>query len=102
VLRQEGTTWVATSDGIVNFYRLQLINKAQKSVGYTVRIASPAGYELKMLGMPNNVEAMQILKGRFILKRSAKAPQTPQDAVTLSIEYGDGQHQQVNTSFLAP
>ena len=102
VLRQEGTTWVTTADGVINFYQLQLINKGQRDVSYSVRVAAPAGYAIKQLGMPGKVESMQILKGRFILRRSAKSAQTSQETITLRIDYGDGQHQHVTTSFLAP
>jgi hypothetical protein len=102
VLRQEGTTWVTTADGVVNFYQLQLINKGQRDVSYSVRVAAPAGYAIKQLGMPGKVESMQILKGRFILRRSAKSAQISQETITLRIDYGDGQYQHITTSFLAP
>ena len=102
VLRQEGTTWVTSADGIVNFYRLQLINKSQTKIKYSISVTAPVGYEAKLLGMPGVIEPAQILKGRFILRRGIKAPQTSQETITLRIDYGDGKYQQILTSFLAP
>lgn len=102
VLRQEGTTWVTSSDGIANFYRLQLINKSSQKLTYTIRIASPQGYALKMLGMPTAITSGQILKGRFIVTRMDRNASAQEDKVVLAIDYGGGQQQLVSTSFLAP
>ncbi len=102
VLRQEGTTWVTSTDGVANFYRLQLINKTGLPMPYHIVITSPPGYELKMLGMPSQIASMQILKGRFIITRTRQASVSSHQAVVLKVVYADGQQQQVETSFLAP
>jgi cytochrome c oxidase accessory protein FixG len=102
VLRQEGTTWVQTSEGIVNFYQLQLINKSPELVSYSMRVLSPEGYSLKSLGMPDHLASMQILKGRFIIKRNPAGRARSQDNVVVEVSYGDGKRQQITTSFLAP
>lgn len=102
VLRQEGTTWVTTNVGLVNFYRIQLINKTPSPMPYTMRVKSPNGYVLKPLGLPSRVSPEQILKGRFLLVRGAEAPQSSEQHVVIEVEYGAGNKREITTSFVAP
>ncbi|MEY2719254.1 MAG: putative electron transport protein YccM [Bacteroidota bacterium] len=101
ILRQEGTTWVMSTDGYMNIYRIQMINKSGSQIHYTLDVVSPKGYTIKPLGIPNTIESMQILKGRFMVKRSSVASGSSQEPLVISVSYGDDQ-QLLSTAFLAP
>jgi cytochrome c oxidase accessory protein FixG len=102
VLRQEGTTWVRTEDGVANFYRIQIINKTSRDLPYTVRIAEPSGYALRPLGLPTVVKKEDIMKGRFIIVRDPKVASSNETKVTLELSANGEVFRTITTSFLAP
>jgi hypothetical protein len=78
-----------------------MINKSGSQIHYTLDVVSPKGYTIKPLGIPNTIESMQILKGRFMVKRSSVASGSSQEPLVISVSYGDDQ-QLLSTAFLAP
>ncbi len=102
VLRQEGSTWVTTSSGLGNVYRLQIINKSNTALPFTIRVKEPRQAVLTPLGLPSSVQPQQIMKGRFIVSVPPDAVQNGLVAVTLVIESNGTAVQEVTTSFIGP
>lgn len=102
ILRQEGTTWVQTQDGLVNFYRLQIINKSSSDLSYRLTVVSPSGYSLRQIGMPTTVSQGQILKGRFMIIRDSTVVGRTDDKVSVSLTSNTNEVRTVVTSFVGP
>ncbi len=105
VLRSPGTTWTFTSDGIANFYELQIINKSGRDLPYSLTIAQPAGATLTSLGLATDVPAGQMIKGRFLItmpQRLITATSNRKVDILLNVASGDKIVKQVKTELLTP
>jgi hypothetical protein len=67
VLRQEGTTFVRTPDGIINFYRLELINKSSQPKNVALRVVGDEGITVRPLGTLEQLKPWHETKSRFIV-----------------------------------
>jgi len=67
ILRSPGMTWAVTTDGIANFYDVQIINKGTKDLPYELKIISPKNAALTTLGLQTDAEPGELLKGRFFV-----------------------------------
>jgi cytochrome c oxidase accessory protein FixG len=67
ILRQAGSTWVETPQGLANFYQVRLINKTNRDMPVSIRVREPLGMRLQPLGLPSVLGAEQIVNARFIL-----------------------------------
>lgn len=110
VLRQEGTTWVRTPQGLVNFYQIRLINKTYDRVPIKIEVLDTEKYSLRPLGMPTKLDPEQIIVARFLLiqketHRDAGKQTITADAsakkVRVQVSTPDESHV-LETSFLEP
>jgi cytochrome c oxidase accessory protein FixG len=67
VLRQEGTTFVRNAEGIINFYRLELINKTASPKNIMMRVVGDNGTTVKPLGALSELRPWHETKTRFIV-----------------------------------
>ncbi|MFN6113505.1 MAG: FixG Ig-like domain-containing protein, partial [Bacteroidota bacterium] len=67
ILRQAGSTWVQTPQGLANFYQVRLINKTNRNMPVLIRVREPLGMRLQPLGLPSVLGGEQIVNARFIL-----------------------------------
>jgi len=105
ILRQEGTTWVRTPQGLANFYQIRLINKTYDQVPVSVRVLEPNGMTLRRLGLPDRLEPEQIVTARFILTRSDTGTSAGSTETTdhVVIEVRSGENVELlTTSFVGP
>ena len=76
VLRQPGTLFTTTADGqIANFYTLQVFNRTDRPVNFSLEILEPAGGQILRLGPFDQVGPHALLESRFLL-------QVPPDRLT--------------------
>jgi cytochrome c oxidase accessory protein FixG len=76
VLRQPGTLFTTTADGqIANFYTLQVFNRTNRPVNFSLEILEPAGGQILRLGPFDQVGPHSLLESRFLL-------QVPPDRLT--------------------
>ena len=102
VLRQEGTTWVKTQNGIGNFYRLQIINKSGEDFPFTIAITEPRGAVITPIGLPTKVASQEIMKGRFIVTIADSLVHSTQTSLTIAVMSNGQQVHTITTSFLTP
>jgi cytochrome c oxidase accessory protein FixG len=102
ILRQEGTTWAQTTDGITNFYRLQLINKTSQPLSYGIRITQPANAQLELLAMPEVVGSQDIAKGRFMVTIPSPSISSKEMKITVELVSEGKVINSTTTSFLSP
>jgi cytochrome c oxidase accessory protein FixG len=101
ILRQEGTLYATTEEGIVNFYRLQLINKTSEDLPVTITVTEPKGATLRLLEPVTELKAGVINKSRFMLT-------IPKDHVdgdlkaTITVTSNGTVMKTVTTSFVGP
>jgi len=76
VLRFEGTTWLRTSNGIANIYRLEITNRTSVDGVLTIRTIQPDKATVAFIGMDENIEAYQQRNGRFIVTIPDAAPRS--------------------------
>lgn len=98
VLRQEGTTWVKTPQGLANFYQIRLINKTDQQTPLTIRVVEPTSMSLRPLGLPTMLRPEEIIKARFILTASESVTSRK---VVLEVRTADDV-QTITTSFVGP
>lgn len=107
ILRQVGTTWVKTPQGMANFYQIRLINKTAVDMPVSIRVRSPKGVSLRPLGLPDVLKAETIVNARFILTLTSEGQGDVPDIVNgaikvvLDVSAPDGV-QQLETSFVGP
>ena len=108
ILRQAGTTWVQTPQGLANFYQIRLINKTSKDMPISVRVHEPNGMTLRPLGLPSSLAPEEIVTARFILTMKDGEKDDEDDdqlqgalQVVIDVETPDGV-QSLNTSFVGP
>ncbi|MCO6465488.1 MAG: cytochrome c oxidase accessory protein CcoG [Bradyrhizobiaceae bacterium] len=102
ILRQEGTTWVTTTQGLGNVYRMEIVNKSSDPLNYTIRVSEPQAAKIIPLGMPGNVAAQSAIKGRFIVSMPKSSITSSSMKLTIHVE-GNGKHlRDIHTSFLSP
>ncbi len=102
VLRQEGTTWVQTANGLGNFYRLQIINKSNTDLAYQLELVSPSGATLTPIGLPAVARAQQIVKGRFIVAIPDSLRTGSTMKISLAVRSRDALIHTATTSFIGP
>jgi cytochrome c oxidase accessory protein FixG len=102
VLRQEGTTWITTANGMGNFYRLQIINKGNKELSYELNVIEPAGAVITPIDLPNVVHGGQIMKGRFLVTIPTDITKSFDRRLVLSIQSNGEIVKTVTTSFVMP
>ncbi|MBU3698427.1 MAG: cytochrome c oxidase accessory protein CcoG [Candidatus Kapabacteria bacterium] len=109
ILRQAGTTWVMTTDGLANFYQIRLINKTSADMPINVRVRQPHGMILQPLGLPTSLKPEEIVTARFILTQQSRSDEDDDEQdrmqgaeqVVIDVETPDGV-QSFKTSFVGP
>lgn len=101
ILRQEGSVWVETTEGVGNFYRVEIINKSSQPKTFTITAIAPKGVIVKPLINLRDVRPWHEVKGRLmlILPRSAIVNGVAQ--VMLETREGSKVIKTERTSFLA-
>jgi len=102
ILRQEGTTWVTTTEGLGNVYRIQIINKSHESIPITVKVLSPSTAVITPVGIPDRVEPQQILKGRFIVSLPKATLAQHGTKIRIAVLSGTSTVYEAETSFITP
>lgn len=102
VLRQEGTTWVTTKQGLGNIYRIQILNKGSESIPYQITIVEPKNAVLMPLALPNHVKAQSVVKGRFIISIPQASIPSQNIPVTLEVVSNGTVISRIQTPFVSP
>ncbi|MBN9399317.1 MAG: cytochrome c oxidase accessory protein CcoG ['Candidatus Kapabacteria' thiocyanatum] len=100
VLRQEGTTWVATSQGVGNFYRMEVINKTSERRTISMRVIEPANVIIKPLTDMTTIGPYEERKGRFMLIVPDSLTSRGSIPIRVSIRANDDEVWNEQTSFL--
>lgn len=102
VLRQEGTTWVTTKEGLGNVYRIQIINKSATDREFELHVINPSNATLLPLGLPRMVKSQEIMKGRFILSLPKSSLTNSNVPVEIQVRSNNERVANIQTTFLAP
>lgn len=102
VLRQEGTTWVKTKEGLGNVYRMQIINKSGDDLPLTLRVVSPASATIVPIGLPKVVHPQELAKGRFIVSVPESQTTSSDLTITLEVLTNGVSVETITTKFLSP
>lgn len=102
ILRQEGTTWITTANGMGNFYRLQIINKSNRDMPYTLNIVQPSGAAITPIDLPGIVRGGEIMKGRFLVTVPTDVAQSFDKKLVLTVTSNGEIVKTITTSFVMP
>lgn len=102
LLRSPGTTWTVTSDGIANFYDIQIINKGVKDLPVSFELVQPAGAKLTPLGLEPVARSGEIFKGRFLVTVPEAERTSNEVDIVLNIRSKGETVRQLTTKLLAP
>jgi len=100
VLRQEGTTWVKTPEGVANFYRMQIINKSDDDLPVEIVAVQPSNAIITALERFDVVHGGHIAKGRFIITIPGQDGIRGAIPVRLSVRSHGREVKSVTTSFI--
>ncbi|MBU3742843.1 MAG: hypothetical protein FGM24_11280, partial [Candidatus Kapabacteria bacterium] len=102
IVRQSGSLWTTTADGVANFYNIQVINKSDDMHDIQVSVASPAGATLRTLGPIREIGPNAIAKGRLLVIVPDSIRSTENSTVTLVVTSNGAEVTRTNVSFVAP
>lgn len=102
VLRQEGSTWVTTKQGLGNVYRLQVINKSNSDRTVRIVVVEPRNAILIPIGLPEKVKPQEIVQGRFIISVPKTSISGNNLKVQLQILSNGERVAELQTTFLSP
>lgn len=102
IVRQSGSLWVNTEDGVANFYNMQVINKTDDVQQMSVDIAEPKGAIVTVLGPLRSIEPNSIAKGRLLVVVPDRVRMTENSSVTLVVRSGATEIMRTDVSFVAP
>lgn len=102
VVRQSGSMWQTTPDGVANFYLFQVINKTNDAHDVKVSVVEPKGASVKLLGAVSTVGANGIVKGRLLVIVPDSVRRSQHADVTLSIMSNGVEVQRPVLSFIGP
>lgn len=100
VLRQEGSVWITTTEGIGNYYRVEIINKTSNVRNITFDAPEPKGAIVKPLIDATNVKPWSELKGRLLVIVPSNSIQNGVGKVTIRAREGNTTVKSETTSFL--
>jgi len=100
VLRQEGTTWVKTPQGVANFYRMQIINKSDDELPVELVAVEPANAIITPIESFEVIHGGHIAKGRFIVTIPGADGMQGAMPITISIRSNGREVKSVTTSFI--
>lgn len=90
-------------DSISNLYNLRAVNKTIKDVPLTVRLESPAGGQVQLVGKPVvTIKGESQGAGTFFIILSAKAIRQQKTIVTLGLYNGEEEIDRIRTAFIGP
>lgn len=102
VVRQSGSMWQTTPDGVANFYLFQVINKTNDQHDVNVRVISPKGASVKLLGAVSTVGPNDIVKGRLLVIVPDAMRHGETTSVTLSVSSNGTEVIRPVLSFIGP
>ena len=102
IVRQSGSLWVNTADGVANFYTMQVINKTDNEQQVSVDVVEPAGASVTVLGPLRSVAPNTIAKGRLFVVVPDRLRSTENSTVRLVVRSGDQEVVRTDVSFVAP
>jgi polyferredoxin len=100
LLRQEGSVWITTTEGIGNYYRVEIINKTSNTRNITFDVSEPKGAIVKPLIDATNVKPWSELKGRLLVIVPPNSIQNGVGKVTIRAREGNTTVKSETTSFL--
>jgi len=104
ILRQPGMLFRELEDGrINNLYNYQIVNKTMQPITLQLRLVTPEGGELEMIGQSTiPLDGQEIAKGSFFVILSKDQLNGRMTKVNLEVLRGDTLVDQVKTNFLGP
>ena len=103
VLRQPGTLFTTTADGqIANFYTLQVFNRTDRPVNFSLEILEPAGGQILPLGPLDQVGPHALLESRFLLRVPPEVLTAASTPVRIGIRTDGAPASEVTTRLLGP
>lgn len=90
-------------DSITNLYNLRAVNKTTKDVPLTIRLESPAGGQVQVVGKPvMMIKGESQGAGTFFIILPAKAIRQQKTIVTLGLYDGNERIDRIRTAFIGP
>lgn len=100
LLRQEGSVWVTTTEGVGNYYRVEIINKTSNPRNIQFDVISPKGATVKPLVDAKSVKPWSEIKGRLLVIVPPESVVNGVGRVTIQVREGEDVVKTETTSFL--